>query len=168
MFYVQICLFWKTNQYIIKNIIYKYCVPPHFLPLYQFVCYTVLIEACRWWPFPSESNDDSLPWLLYKSFFYYWSHILESDSADGNIIESDSLIILITPSHWSVMGHSTYNTSMSMTVFLLEEFWGGAEDWAAGLRLHQPHWRGAVILQGSGSNSLYWYIRLRIPYFFEK
>ena len=63
-------VWWKTNWFIIKYVIHKH--PPTILTLpdfYQFVGYTDFIESCGC-HFPPEINDDSLPWLLYKFFFY--------------------------------------------------------------------------------------------------
>ena len=37
--------------------------------LFQFVCYTILVSG----HFHQKSNDDCLPLLLYKSFFYAFS-----------------------------------------------------------------------------------------------
>ena len=47
--------------------------------LYQFVCYTILVGG----HFPRKSNDDCLPWLLYKSFFMLLSKRARERTVSG-------------------------------------------------------------------------------------
>ena len=47
--------------------------------LYQFVCYTILVGG----HFPRKSNDDCLPWLLYKSFFMLLSNRARERTVSG-------------------------------------------------------------------------------------
>ena len=68
----------------VYKMIYRYCWNQNIFfcnttglgRLYQFVCYTILVGS----HFSPKSNDDYLPWLLYKSSFYDCSAPFASDT----------------------------------------------------------------------------------------